>query len=298
MKRTIAVLLSVIFLATSLSLSTYSDELPEGGNAASQGELTPEQAAQLQAQLTPEQLAQIQAEQIKAEMDAVVASHKEYVASHPNMTPEEYLILMNSNPYFNIKAYMYYNEDLMSRYTYNYWQYYQQYLNRGYKEKRSCLFPPEDDYNKGTLGRYSTKYNYKIARGDNLTLACDFMNGTIVQPGGLFSYNAAVGQRTSASGFKIAHVYSGGQVVDGIGGGICQISSTLYVAMMIAGIPATEHHFHSLPVSYLKPNLDATVSWDKLDLTFINPYNFPIMILAQAKEGTATISICKAPAGN
>ena len=284
-KNITAVITSAAVVLLMLVQPAFSDEATTGQT---------DEAAIAEALATQEYLAA----QIEADRNAVIEAHRAYVASHPSMTPEEYMILMNANPYFNLKAYMYYNEDLMSKFTYNYWKYYQHYLSSGYKSKRACVFPPDDDYNTVTLGRYSTKYNYKIARGDNLTLACNYMNGTIVPPGGAFSYNNAVGQRTSARGFKIAHVYSGGQVVDGIGGGICQISSTLYVAMMIAGIPATEHHFHSLPVSYLKPNLDATVSWGKLDLTFINPYNFPIMILAEAKDGTATICICKAPSDN
>lgn len=227
------------------------------------------------------------------EYDFLIATQREYVATHPDITPEEYITLMNANPNFNIRAYMYYNEDLMSRYTYNYWQYYKQFLNKGYKEKRVYFFQPDDPFNTVTIGRYQTKYRATSQRGTNLHLACEYMNGTVINPGQLFSYNAAVGQRTSDRGFKIAHVYSGGQVIDGIGGGICQISSTLYVAMMIAGIPATEHHFHSLPVDYLKPNLDATVSWGKLDLQFINPYNYPIQILSEANDGIATISIVK-----
>ena len=286
-KRITSVFLATVTAIVMMSQPAFSDEATEGQTQIDE--------AAIQAALEAQQLA---AAQIEADRNDTIEAHRAYMASHPNMTPEEYMILMNANPYFNLKAYMYYNEDLMSKFTYSYWKYYQHYLTSGYKSNRACVFPPEDDYNTVTLGRYSTKYNYKIARGDNLTLACNYMNGTIIPPGGAFSYNNAVGQRTSARGFKVAHVYSGGQVVDGIGGGICQISSTLYVAMMIAQIPATEHHFHSLPVSYLKPNLDATVSWGKLDLTFINPYNFPIMILAEAKDGIATICICKAPSDN
>ena len=288
-KKITAVILSTLILTASVTVNSFADELTQNQGA---------DAAAAEALLAAQAAAEAQAAAIKVDMDNTIATHRAYVAAHPNMTPEEYIILMNSNPYFNLKAYMYYNEDLMSQYTYNYWKYYQHYLNTGYKSKRACLFPPADDYNTATLGRYSTKYNHKIDRGDNLTLACNYLNGTVVPPGGAFSFNASVGQRTSDRGFKVAHVYNGGQVVNGIGGGICQISSTLYVAMMIAGIPATEHHFHSLPVPYLKPNLDATVSWGTLDLTFINPYNFSVMIVANAQDGVATVCICRAPDGN
>ncbi len=209
------------------------------------------------------------------------------------LTPEDYIDLMNADPTFNIKAYMYYNEDLMSMYTYSYWQYYKHYLEKGIAEKRPHFFPPDDLYNTVTLGRYTTKYNDRIPRGTNLTLAADFMNGTIVLPGETFSYNQAVGKRTSQRGFVKAHIFVGKEIVDGIGGGICQVSTTTYVAMMIAGIPATERHKHSLPVTYVKPNLDATVNWGTLDLQFVNPYDFPIMVNADAHNGLCTVSINK-----
>lgn len=223
----------------------------------------------------------------------LIARQQNFVNASASVTPEQYIALMNENTYFSLRAYMYYNEDLMSKFTYDYWKYYKQYLEKGYKENRQHAFPADDSFNTVTLGRYTTKYKANTQRGTNLELACDYMNGTVVAPGQMFSYNAAVGERTSARGFKVAHVYSGGQVVDGIGGGICQISSTLYVAMMIAGIPATEHHFHSLPVSYLKTNLDATVSWGKLDLKFVNPYDYPVVIYAQSVDGLSTVTICR-----
>ncbi len=223
---------------------------------------------------------------------ALVNDQIQYAAAN-KLTPEEYVTFMNQNTAFDLKAYMYYNEDLMSKYTNHYWKYYEHYLNSGFKNNRVHAFPADDTYNTVTLGRYQTTYNAKIQRATNVQLACQYMNGTIVPAGGAFSYNEAVGPRTVDRGYKIAHVYSGGQVIDGLGGGICQVSSTLYVAMLIARIPAYEHHFHSLPVSYLKPNLDATVSWGTLDLSFINPFDFPIIILAEANDGVCTINICK-----
>ena len=223
----------------------------------------------------------------------IISEQLNYLAGNPNATASDYVTLMNSNPYFNLRAYMYYNEDLMSKYTYSYYKYYEHYLKQGYKENRVHIFLPDDSYNTITIGRYTTPYKANTAREENLKLACNFINGTIIQPGGSFSYNDTVGERTTARGFKVAHIYVSGTVSEGVGGGICQISSTLYVAMMIAGIPATEHHFHSLPVDYLKKNLDATVSWKSLDLKFVNPYDYPIMIIASADGGQATVGICK-----
>ena len=213
-------------------------------------------------------------------------------------TPEQYVMYMNMDPLFNLKAYMYYNEDLMSAYTYNYWMYYKHYIEKGMFEGRPHLFFPDDPYNTVTLGRYSTQYNAKIQRAVNVSLACQYMNGTVVMPGEIFSFNNAVGPRTAARGFKIAHVYVNKEVVDGMGGGICQVSSTLYTSMMIAGIPALERHVHCLPVSYLMPNLDATVCWNSLDLRFINPFDFPIVLFAEADNGTCTVSIVKYPTEN
>lgn len=207
------------------------------------------------------------------------------------LTPEQYLELMYKDPTFNVKAYMYYNEDLMSLYTYDYWKYYKHYLEKGIDQNRVHWFPPEDPYNTVTLGRYSTQYNAKIQRAKNVELAANYMDGTVIPPGGVFSYNEAVGKRTTQRGFVTAHIYVGKEVVNGIGGGICQVSSTTYVAMMIAGIPASERHIHSLPVSYLKKNLDATVNWGLLDLKFVNPYPYPIVINAYAKDGICTVSI-------
>lgn len=217
-----------------------------------------------------------------------------YINSTSELTPEQYVYYMYSDPTFDLKAYMYYNEDLMSKYTYSYWQYYKHYLEKGIMEKRIHFFPLDDAYQTVTLGRYQTKYHDNTQRGNNVRLAASSINGTILLPGQEFSFNNVVGQRTAARGYKIAHVYVNKQVVDGIGGGICQVSSTLYVAMMIAGLQATERHVHCLPVDYLKPNLDATINWGTCDLRFINTFDFPIVILASGSpEGILTVNICK-----
>ncbi len=207
-------------------------------------------------------------------------------------TPEQYMLLMGADETFNLKAYMYYNQDLMSKFTYDYWKYYKHYLERGKEEGRAALFPEGSPYSVSTLGCYTTQYKNNTPRGTNVELACDYMNGTIVLPGAVFSYNDVIGVRNSARGFKVATIYMGGELAQGIGGGICQISSTTYVAMMIAGIPPLERHRHSLPVSYLKPNLDATVSYGKLDLKFVNPFTFPIVICSTYDgNGNCTVAI-------
>lgn len=112
------------------------------------------------------------------------------------------------------------------------------------------------------LGTFSTTYNTdNTNRVTNLELASKKINGTIILPGEIFSYNKVVGERTIAQGYKEAAVYSGGKVVDGIGGGICQISSTLYNAVIYANLEITSRANHRFLTSYVTAGRDATVSY-------------------------------------
>ena len=110
--------------------------------------------------------------------------------------------------------------------------------------------------------------------------------------GEIFSYNKEVGQRTYANGFKDAHIFSGGKVVDGLGGGICQVSSTLYNAILaVDGIEIVERKNHMMYPEYVKPSLDATVVWGSIDFRFKNTRETPIKIVATVKNGVATTTI-------
>lgn len=112
------------------------------------------------------------------------------------------------------------------------------------------------------LGTFSTTYNTaNTNRVTNLELASEKINGTIILPGETFSYNKVVGERTIAKGYKEAAVYSGGKVVDGIGGGICQLSSTLYNAVIYANLEITSRSNHRFLTSYVTAGRDATVSY-------------------------------------
>ncbi len=144
------------------------------------------------------------------------------------------------------------------------------------------------------IGYCTTVYDPNIARATNVELAANNINGTVLQPGQQFSYSKTVGPRTRSRGFVEAPIFLGGKHGVGIGGGICQVSSTLYTAMVNAGIKPTERHEHSLPVAYLPAGFDATVSGDYYDLKFVNPYDFPIEIKATAQDGFLTIVILKA----
>lgn len=143
------------------------------------------------------------------------------------------------------------------------------------------------------LGSYSTAYNPNISRAVNVALAASRINGVVVQPGGSFSFNQTILPRTTANGYVTANMIVNKKYVPGIGGGICQVSSTLYAAMLAAGLPATERHPHSLEMNYIPAGMDATISGNTLDLKFTNIFAEPILIQASADQGTLTVSLYK-----
>lgn len=129
------------------------------------------------------------------------------------------------------------------------------------------------------LSKFSTSYTSSgYGRSTNIELAAQKLDGVVIMPGETFSYNQAVGQRTKAAGFKEATAYSNGQVVQEVGGGICQVSSTLYNAVLYANLEIVERTNHGFKPSYVKPGLDATVSWGGPDFKFKNNRNYPIRI--------------------
>ncbi|MFR2533872.1 MAG: VanW family protein [Clostridia bacterium] len=142
------------------------------------------------------------------------------------------------------------------------------------------------------LGEYTTIYDVSNKnRSINLELASDKINGTIVLPGETFSYNKTVGERTIAQGYKEAAIYSGGKVVDGIGGGICQLSSTLYNTVLYANLEIISRTNHRFLTSYVPTGRDATVSWGTIDFKFKNTRTYPIKIVSSVKNGVVKIGI-------
>lgn len=142
------------------------------------------------------------------------------------------------------------------------------------------------------LGTFSTTYNTSNQnRITNLKLASEKIDGTIILPGETFSYNKVVGERTIAKGYKEAAVYAGGKVVDGIGGGICQLSSTLYNSVLYANLEITSRSNHRFLTSYVTAGRDATVSWGTIDFCFKNTRSYPIKITSKVKNGVVTTSI-------
>ncbi len=142
------------------------------------------------------------------------------------------------------------------------------------------------------ISSFSTKYNGNdVPRTTNLKLAMKSLNGIIVSPGETFSYNKVLGKRTIGAGYREAGGYAGGRLVQMVGGGICQISSTLYNAVVYANLEIVERHNHMFVAGYVGAGKDATVSYGTLDFKFKNTRNNPIMIKTSIGGGVAKISI-------
>ena len=124
-----------------------------------------------------------------------------------------------------------------------------------------------------------------VSRTGNITLAASKISGTTLNPHEEFSFNATVGKRTAEHGFFEATVIQNGVFTKGIGGGVCQVSTTLFNAALTAGMQITESKNHSLSISYVPPSLDAMVS-EYSDLKFVNPYDFPVYILSEVEGET------------
>lgn len=135
------------------------------------------------------------------------------------------------------------------------------------------------------VGSYSTSYTTSSwARSTNIELATKSINGTVLMPGEVFSFNDTVGKRTAARGYQVAHVIVNGEYVDGIGGGICQVSTTLYNAVLLSGLEIVERTHHTYPSSYVPIGRDATVSYGSLDIKIKNNQEYPIYINAYASK--------------
>ncbi|MGG7145005.1 VanW family protein [Clostridium nigeriense] len=153
----------------------------------------------------------------------------------------------------------------------------------------------EADITSSSLGNVNKKIssyttNYKSgASGTNLQIAAKNIDNTIVMPGETFSTEKAIGPTTLANGFVEANTYVAGKVVPGVGGGVCQVASTLYNTMLRAGIIPTERLNHMMKVSYVPIGLDATLADNLIDLKFVNEFDYPIVINSYASNGSLTI---------
>ena len=202
------------------------------------------------------------------------------------------------NADFDVAAYMENNPDLVQVFgAEDYASYYLHYISYGKEEGRSAVSAgAKKNINvpKQTLiSTYTTSFDPKQSRAVNIALAASRINGMVLKPGQKFSFSDTIGPRTSENGYVIAPTFVNKEVVPGRGGGICQVSSTMYAAMLQGGIKATERHAHSLPVSYIPEGMDATISAGKKDLTFTNDFTYPIVINAVVDNGTVTVSFSK-----
>lgn len=151
-----------------------------------------------------------------------------------------------------------------------------------------------EDLNKinAPLAVYTTTFNRgKVARTHNLTIAAKAINGTVIKPGEVFSYNKEVGPRVLARGYQEAIVFVNGKQEPGIGGGICQVSSTLYNSALLSGMKIVERYHHSRTVTYVTSGRDATVSYGVIDFKFKNVNKNPICIFAEVAGSNLKVEI-------
>jgi vancomycin resistance protein YoaR len=150
-----------------------------------------------------------------------------------------------------------------------------------------CMEPPADQI----LGSCATLLIDNYDRTKNIETALGRLQGLAIKPGQTFSFNGAVGRRTAWRGYLPAPVLFQDKKSIQIGGGICQVSSTLYNAALLSGLEVLERHRHSSPITYLPLGLDATVAYGYKDLKFKNTHPFPIRISGAIAQDTLTISI-------
>lgn len=143
-----------------------------------------------------------------------------------------------------------------------------------------------------TIASFSTRYDGKNTnRAKNIELAAEAINGTVLSPGERFSFNSIVGPTTASKGYLLAGAYSAGELVENYGGGICQVSSTIYNAVLYANLEIVERYNHSSVVSYVDPGRDATISYGAKDLKFLNSRKYGIKINARATNGILEVEI-------
>ena len=147
------------------------------------------------------------------------------------------------------------------------------------EELQACMF-------RDVLGTFTTKCAGPWGRHQNIKLASAAINGKIYNPGEEFWYNSTVGQRTAARGYQEAGVYEAGRTTTGIGGGICQVSSTLYYAVLLSDLDIVLRYCHMFNPGYMPIGCDATVSWGGPDFAFRNSRDYPIKIVTSYNDAT------------
>ena len=142
------------------------------------------------------------------------------------------------------------------------------------------------------LGKFTTSFDdSNINRASNIRLAAELLNGVVLYGGETFSFNDIVGARLPERGFLPAKIIENGEYTDGVGGGVCQVSTTLYNTALISGMTITEFHPHSLAVGYVDPSRDAMVSGSSCDLKFKNPSKYPVYLRSSTSGGSVTFEL-------
>ena len=144
---------------------------------------------------------------------------------------------------------------------------------------------------RDVLGEAKTHVSGSAGRIGNVKLSAQIINGLVLNSGETFSYNGSVGKRTADRGFKPAPAYVKGETVDEIGGGICQTSSTLYLACLLSNLEITERYAHRYVPAYIAWGMDATVSWGGPDYKFTNNTLYPVKIVTKYEKGYLTVQI-------
>ena len=143
-----------------------------------------------------------------------------------------------------------------------------------------------------TRASFTTYYtNSTNSRKHNISLATKKINGKVIMPSEEFSFNKVVGSRTLSNGFMESNIILNGEYTSGVGGGVCQVSTTLYNAILLSNLKVTERHSHSLQVGYIEPSYDAMVNENTSDLKFINNTPYPIYIKGESDENKVTFTI-------
>ena len=152
-----------------------------------------------------------------------------------------------------------------------------------------------EDSSPKVLGDYTTKFTAEPkSRNMNISHAAESIDGIVIEPGEIFSYNNAVGPTTQKNGYKRARIFVRGKKSYGYGGGVCQVSSTLYNAATEADMEIIERHNHSLPVEYVPKGKDAATSYGGIDFKFKNPFDYPVKIDAKVTDESVTVRILSA----
>jgi len=135
------------------------------------------------------------------------------------------------------------------------------------------------------LARWETRFGGPVGRDKNIARAAEALDGLVLMPGDEVSFNAEVGPRSTQNGFFPAPEIYRGESRQGVGGGVCQVASTVYAAVLFAGLEVVERQNHSRPSAYIRPGLDATVSYPVLDLRVRNPFDFPVVLDTSIDKG-------------